>query len=96
MRLRIFALALAAAAMIGFAGAPARADGVSLSFGYHSGHFGHKHFRGHKRFFFPHHRHHHFHRHVFPHHRQFFFSGHPYWYGARSYYPRRHIYIYRR
>jgi hypothetical protein len=97
MRLRTFALALAAAALIGFADAPARADGISLSFGYHGGHYGHKHaFPGHKRFFFPHHGRRHFHRYVYPHHRQFFFHGYPHWYGGPPYYPRPQVYIYRR
>lgn len=96
MRLRTFALALVAAAMIGFAGAPARADGISFSFGYHGGHFGHKHvFHGHKRFF-RHHGRHHFHRQVRPHHHRFFYYGYPYVYGWRPYHPGRHIYIYRR
>lgn len=95
MRLRTFALALVAAAMIGFADAPARADGISLSFGYHGGHFGQKHaFHGHKRVFRHHGRH--FHRRVYPHPRQFFFHGYPYRHGGRVHYPSRSIYIYRR
>ncbi|MGE0651386.1 MAG: hypothetical protein AB7P12_06525 [Alphaproteobacteria bacterium] len=96
MRLRTFALALATAALIGFADAPARADGISLSFGYHGGHYGHKHVFPGYRHFFRHHGRHHSHRHVRPHYRRFILQGHPYWHGVRPHHRGRNIYIYRR
>lgn len=86
MKIKVFLLAILIASAAALGSAPARADGISFKFGYHGGHYGHKHgYRGHgyrkhgyykKRRYRRRYRHGHHHRH---------------W---RPYYPKRQVYIY--